>query len=97
MKAIRVHAFGEPDVMKLEEVPDPKPGPGEVVVRVHAAGINPVDAYVRTGTYEMKPALPSTPGSDAAGVVESVGADVERVKPGDSVYSTGTHIGAYAE
>jgi NADPH:quinone reductase len=49
MKAIRVHEFGEPDVMRLEEVPDLTPGPGQVVVRVHAVGINPVDAYIRAG------------------------------------------------
>jgi NADPH:quinone reductase len=97
MKAVRVHGFGGPEVLKLEEVPDPKPGAGEVVVRVHAAGINPVDTYIRTGTYAARPALPYTPGSDAAGVVESVGADIKRVKPGDKVYTTGTISGAYAE
>jgi NADPH:quinone reductase len=97
MKAIRVREFGGPEVLRLEEVPDPKPGSGEVVVRVHAAGINPVDAYIRTGTYAIKPALPYTPGSDAAGIVESVGADVGRVKPGGRVYTTGTLSGAYAE
>ena len=97
MKAVRVDEFGGPEVLRLEEVPDPKPGSGEVVVRVRAAGVNPVDAYLRTGTYAMKPALPYTPGSDAAGIVESVGADVGRVKPGDRVYTTGTLSGAYAE
>jgi NADPH2:quinone reductase len=97
MKAIRVHEFGGPEVLKLEEVPDPNPGAGELVVRVHAAGVNPVDAYIRTGAYAVKPALPYTPGSDAAGVVESVGADVRRVKPGERVYTTGTVSGAYAE
>ena len=54
MKAIRVHQFGGPEVLQLEEVPDPQPGPGQVVVRVHAAGVNPVEAYIRTGTYYLK-------------------------------------------
>ena len=68
MRAIRVTAFGGPDVLTLAEVPDPPPGPGQIRVRVHAAGVNPVETYIRTGTYAFKPALPYTPGSDAAGV-----------------------------
>ena len=78
MKAIRVHEFGGPEVLKLEEVADLQPGPGQVVVRVHAVGVNPVESYIRTGTYAIKPALPYTPGADAAGVVEAVGAGVSR-------------------
>ena len=97
MKAIRVHQFGGPEVLKLEEVPDPHAGPGQVVVRVHAAGVNPVEAYIRTGTYASKPSLPYTPGSDAAGVVESVGPDVKRFKAGDRVYVTAARTGTYAE
>jgi len=97
MKAIRVHEFGGPQVMKLEEVPDLKPGPGQVVVRVHAAGVNPVDTYIRSGTYARKPALPYTPGSDGAGVVEAVGDGVKRMKSGDRVYLAGTVSGAYAQ
>src|SRR5580704_7642156 len=97
MKAIRVHEFGGPEVLKLEEVPTPKPGPGEVLVRVHAAGVNPYDTYMRAGTYAIKPPLPYTPGSDAAGVIESVGDGVTRVKPGDRVYTAKTQSGAYAE
>ncbi|HLW78855.1 MAG TPA: NADPH:quinone reductase [Terriglobia bacterium] len=97
MKAIRVREFGGPEVMRLEDVPDPVAGAGQVVVRVHAAGVNPVDAYIRGGGYAVKPALPYTPGSDAAGVAESVGADVASVKPGDRVYTAGTISGAYAE
>ena len=73
MKAIRVHEFGGPEVMKLEEMPDLTPGPGQVVVSVKAAGVNPVDSYIRTGTYYLKPSLPYTPGMDAAGTVEAVG------------------------
>ena len=68
MNAIRVHEFGPPEVMKLENVPDPAPGPGQVVVRVHAAGVNPVETYIRSGVYALKPPLPYTPGGDAAGV-----------------------------
>ena len=69
MKAIRVHEFGGPEVMHREEVADPVAGRGEVVVRVHAAGVNPVDTYIRTGTYARKPELPYTPGMDGGGVV----------------------------
>jgi NADPH2:quinone reductase len=96
MKAIRVHEFGGPEVMRLEEVPDPKPGAGEVVVQIHAAGVNPVDAYIRTGTYPRKPPLPYTPGMDAAGVVESVGEGVTRFRAGDRVYINASITGAYA-
>jgi NADPH2:quinone reductase len=97
MKAIRVHEFGGPEVLKYEETPTPKPGAGEVLVRAHAAGVNPYDTYMRTGTYAIKPSLPYTPGSDAAGVVESVGSGVEKVKAGDRVYTAKTISGAYAE
>jgi NADPH2:quinone reductase len=97
MRAIRVHKFGGPEVLQLEDVPDPRPGPGQVAVRIHAAGINPVDTYIRSGSYAAKPALPYTPGIDAAGVVESVGPEVSRVRPGDRVYVGGTITGAYAE
>ncbi len=97
MKAIRVHEFGDPKVMKLEDVPDPKAGPGQVVVRVRAIGVNPVEAYMRSGNYPRQPALPFTPGMDAAGVVEGVGEGVKNVKPGQRVYTVGTLSGAYAE
>jgi NADPH2:quinone reductase len=97
MKAIRVHQFGGPDELKLEVVPDPKPEPGQVLVKIHAAGVNPFDTYIRTGTYSMKPQLPYTPGADAAGVVAAVGSGVQRVKAGDRVYVAGTLSGAYAE
>jgi NADPH2:quinone reductase len=97
VKAIRVHQFGGPEVLKLEEVPDPQSGPGQVVVRVHAAGVNPVEAYIRTGTYAAKPNLPYTPGSDAGGVVVAVGPGVKRVKTGDRVYTTASITGTYAE
>ena len=102
MKAIRVREYGGPAVMKLEEVPDPATGPGDVVVRVRAAGVNPVDAYIHTGTYARKPALPYTPGQDGAGEVQAVGADVKDFKIGDRVYISGigntvAGVGTYAE
>jgi len=97
MKAIQVHQFGGPEVLQLHEVPTPKPGPGQVLVRVHAAGVNPYDTYMRNGTYAIKPPLPYTPGSDAAGVIEAVGEGVNKVKPGARVYTARTVSGAYAE
>ncbi len=95
MKTIRVHEFGGPEVMKLEEVPNLTPGPGQVVVSVKAVGVNPVDSYIRTGTYYLKPPLPYTPGMDAAGTVEAVG-QRESVEVGERVYVAGTLSGAYA-
>jgi NADPH:quinone reductase len=97
MKAIQVHRFGGPEVLELREIPTPKAGPGQVLVRVHAAGVNPYDTYMRNGTYAIKPQLPYTPGSDAAGTVEAVGEGVRKVKPGDRVYTARTLTGAYAE
>ena len=97
MKAIRVHEFGGPEVMKLEDVPDLTPGPGQVVVSVKAVGVNPVDIYIRSGAYAAKPPLPYTPGMDAAGTVEAAGEGVESVKVQERVYVVGTLSGAYAE
>src|SRR5580698_5405366 len=97
MKAIRVHQFGGPEVQRLEEIPKPAPAPGQILVHIRAAGINPVDAYIRTGTNPNKPALPYTPGIDAAGMVDSVGDGVRRFKPGDRVYVGGSRTGTYAE
>lgn len=97
MKAIRVHQFGGPEQLKLEEVPDLNPGPGQVVVKVRAVGVNPFDTYIRGGAYAMKPQLPYTPGADAAGTIASVGSGVTRFKSGDRVYIAGTLTGAYAE
>ncbi|MBA2340978.1 MAG: NADPH:quinone reductase [Pyrinomonadaceae bacterium] len=97
MKAIRVHQFGEPEVMQLEDVADVRPSAHQIVVRVHAAGVNPVDTYIRSGMYGQRP-LPYTPGSDAAGIVESRGEGVTKnIKMGDRVYISGTASGAYAE
>lgn len=97
MKAIRVHEFGGPEVMRVEEMPDPTPGPGQVVVRVHAAGVNPVETYIRAGMYSREGPLPYTPGTDAAGVVVAVGESVSRSKVGDRVYTAGSITGVYAE
>jgi NADPH:quinone reductase len=97
MKAILVREFGGPEVLKLEEVPTPKPAAGQVLARIHAAGVNPYDTYMRNGTYPIKPSLPYTPGSDAAGIVEAIGANVKKVKPGERVYTASTLTGAYAE
>lgn len=97
MKAIRVQEFGEPEVLRLEDVPEPQAGLKQVVVRIHAAGVNPVEAYIRAGMYPRKPALPYTPGSDGAGIVESVGAEVKQTKAGDRVYVARSLSGTYAE
>ena len=96
MKAIRVEEFGGPEVMKLTEVPKPRPEPGQVLVRMHAVGVNPVETYIRAGTYPRKPALPFTPGNDGAGVIEESG-DAAGFRPGDRVYTAGSVSGTYAE
>jgi NADPH2:quinone reductase len=101
MKAIVVHSFGGPEMMKLEDVPDPVPGAGQVVVRVRAVGVNPYDTYMLSGNYATKPPLPYTPGSDASGTVEAIGANVKNVSAGQRVYICGTSAfksyGAYGE
>ncbi len=88
MRAVRVHEFGDPDVLALEEVPQPEPVEGEVLVRIQAAGVNPFETYVRAGAYTELPALPYTPGVDGAGV---------RADTGERVYVTGSLSGTYAE
>ncbi|MBI5571326.1 MAG: NADPH:quinone reductase [Desulfomonile tiedjei] len=97
MKAIRVHDFGDPDVMKPEDVSGLRPGPGQVLVAIKAAGVNPVDAYIRSGQYAKKPELPYTPGMDGAGVVDGVGAGVTKIAVGDRVYVAFGISGTYAE
>src|ERR1051325_4826668 len=96
MKAIRIDEFGGPEVLRLEEVPDLKPDHGQVLVRIKAVGVNPVDTYIRSGAHAVKPSLPYTPGTDAAGDVEAVGEGVSRVAVGDRVYVGGSLTGAYA-
>lgn len=97
MKAVLVRAFGGPEVLRVEEVPAPKPGAGQVLVAVKAIGVNPVETYVRAGIYPRKPELPYTPGTDAAGVVEAAGPGAAAFKPGDRVYVYGAVGGVYAE
>jgi NADPH2:quinone reductase len=97
MKAIRVHEFGGPEVLRIEEVPTSQPGPGEVLIRMHAIGVNPVETYIRAGKYARLPELPYTPGNDGAGIVEQVGPDVNEFKLGDRVYTAGSVSGTYAE
>ena len=97
MKAIRVSEFGGPETLRVQDVPDPKPDSGQVLVRVKAAGINPVDTYIRSGTYARKPNLPYTPGTDAGGIIEAVGPNVKHFKVGDRVYTNGSVTGVCAE
>lgn len=100
MRAIRVHAFGGPEVLAVDDVPTPTVGPEDVLVRIRAAGVNPVDTYVRAGTYARLPLLPYVPGKDGAGVVEAVGAQVVGLTRGDRVYIAGLGLpatGTYAE
>ncbi|MFL6373368.1 MAG: NADPH:quinone reductase, partial [Pyrinomonadaceae bacterium] len=97
MKAIRVHEFGPPEVMRLEEVETPRATGTQVLVKVHAVGVNPVETYVRSGQYAATPPLPYTPGKDAAGVVEAVGDEVKHWSVGDRVYTANSVSGAYAE
>ncbi len=101
MQAILARQFGGPEVLKLEEVPDPVAGPGQLRVRVHAVGVNPYDTYMRAGGYAIKPELPYSPGADAAGVIDQVGAGVTQWRSGDRVYVSGTAAGkahgAYAQ
>jgi NADPH2:quinone reductase len=101
MRAVLAREFGGPEVLKVEEVADPVPGPAQVLVSVRAVGVNPFDTYMRTGTYATRPPLPYTPGADAAGIVEAVGAEVRTIRVGMRVYVGGTasakNYGAYAE
>jgi len=101
LKAIRTHSFGGPEVLQLDEVDDPVPGPDEVVIDVGAAGVNPADTYMRNGTYAIVPDLPYIPGGDAGGIVAAIGAGVDTYSVGDRVF-VGTALsfdltGCYAE
>jgi NADPH2:quinone reductase len=102
MRAIVVRDFGGPEVMRLEELPDRSPAEAEVAVRLRAAGVNPVDAYIRSGTYARKPSLPYVPGLDGAGEVVAVGTGIVDLAAGDRVYFAGDNLaapsgGTYAE
>lgn len=92
MKAIRAHSFGGPEVLQLDDVDHPVPGPGEVVIDIKAAGVNPADTYMRGGAYAIVPDLPYTPGGDASGVISAVGDGVTHLKVGDRVFA-GTAMG----
>jgi NADPH:quinone reductase len=94
VKAIRVHKTGGPEVLRLEDVPDPAPESGETVVRLEAIGLNFIEVYQRTGLYRST--VPFTPGGEGAGRVVAVGKDVSAVRPGDRVASTSLR-GSYAE
>jgi NADPH2:quinone reductase len=94
VKAIRVHALGEPDMLQPEEATVPTPGPGQALLRIEGVGVNFIEIYQRTGLYQRP--LPFTPGSEAAGTVEAVGPGVTLVAPGDRVASIDV-LGAYAE
>jgi NADPH2:quinone reductase len=97
MKAIRVEKHGGPEVLELKDVPDPVPGPGQVLLRVHAAGVNPVETYIRAGQHGYAASMPYTPGTDAAGVVAALGPDVQGLAAGDRIYTSRAQGGAYAE
>ena len=97
MKAIVVKEFGEPDVLKLEEIAKPAPSENQILVNIKAAGINPVDTYVRSGVYANKPELPYTPGKDAAGIVAEIGSNVTKFQIGDRVLTADSLSGTYAE
>ena len=96
MKAIQVHQFGDPEVLKWEDVPDPAPNTDEVVVKVEAAGVNPVETYIRRGIYGPK-TFPYIPGSDGAGTIKAVGTGVKHLAVGQRVYISKTNSGTYAE
>jgi NADPH:quinone reductase len=97
MKAIRVYQFGSPDVMVMEEMETPNPANNQVLINVKAIGINPVETYVRAGTYPILPQLPFIPGKNAAGIIAAVGSDITLFKPGDRVYCSASVSGTYAE
>ncbi|EDQ86395.1 uncharacterized protein MONBRDRAFT_28381 [Monosiga brevicollis MX1] len=96
MKAVQVAEFGGPEVLQIAEVPIPHPRGTQVLVKLGAVGINPVETYLRAGAYASLPQLPFTPGKDGAGVVHACGEDVSKFKPGDRVYTTGSLTGTYA-
>jgi NADPH2:quinone reductase len=96
MQCIQVNQLGGPEVLTLQEIPDPIAGPGQVVVSLRAVGVNPVDTYIRSGIYGQRP-LPYVPGSDAAGTVTGLGSGVSEWKLGDPVYLSGSLSGTYAQ
>jgi NADPH:quinone reductase-like Zn-dependent oxidoreductase len=101
MRAVGFRRYGPPEALETLEVAKPEPGPGEVLIRVAAAGVNPADTYLRAGRLRLfaRLKLPAVPGADVAGVVEAVGANVTRLRPGDAVYAMlpPPFVGGYAE
>lgn len=99
MMAWRVHEFGSPEVMKFERVPRPAPGPGEVLVKVEAAGVGPWDGWIRAGKSALPQPLPLTLGSDLSGEIVALGPEVSQLHVGDQVYGVTNpqFVGAYAE
>lgn len=97
MLAVICHQFGAPEALETQEVPNPTAGAGEAVVRVHAAGVNYADLFMVAGTYQVKPPLPFTPGSEFAGVVAEVGPDVNGWRVGDRVMGAPLQGGCFAE
>jgi NADPH:quinone reductase-like Zn-dependent oxidoreductase len=97
MKAVRIHSFGGPEVLRLEDAPIPQPGSGEVLVRIHTAGVNPVDWKIREGRLGKIP-FPSVAGSDFSGVIDALGAGVADFRVGEPIFGTvGENSGSYAE
>jgi len=98
MRSIKVKEFGGPKVCLVDDnVTIPQPTPTQVLIKIDSFGINPVDTYIRSGMHVKKPALPYTPGSDAAGSVFAVGNSVKKFKEGDRVYTSGTVTGSYSQ
>ena len=97
MRTISVENFGGPEVLQVRNVPDLKPEPDQLLIRLHAAGVNPVDSYIRSGSYGKLPSLPYTPGMDGAGVVQAAGSQVRGYRKGQRIYLSGSISGTYAE
>lgn len=97
MKSIVVNEFGAPEVMKLTDEEIPAVSPEQVLVKLEAIGVNPVECYIRTGGYASLPSLPYTPGTDGAGIIHTIGSKVQGIEVGDRVYLYGSISGTYAE
>jgi NADPH2:quinone reductase len=97
MKAMQVERFGGPEVLRIVDLPEPKPEPDEVVLEVRAAAVNRVDILLRSGRYHTPPALPFVPGREASGVIKSIGPDVQGLRPGEHAVAFAGRQGAYAE
>lgn len=97
MKAIKVNEFGNAEVMRLDEVNKPQVSANQILVKIEAIGVNPVDTYIRSGSYARKPELPYTPGTDASGVIDDTGNVISTFQKGSRVYLSGSLTGVYAE